>query len=287
MLSVAHRAAPRLMAAVALSLLVIFAMTTAEPAKRTIYKTKNGTRSRVTDGVTDGGTGGVTDAVGEFKKIFIPSSSGSAPAPAYEAGPKDRPAVLVVQIAEQGYRVLVPDLYRGDVALEVTQALRLEQQLNWTQGIRDVAHAVQYLKRTGSPKVGIVGFCMGGTMAFCGGQYADVDAVVVLYGLVGDHIPCDPLKIPKDVPVQLQFGDDDGITPVSAIEPVAAEMRRAGISTQLYTYPGLPHAYFNALTSEGRQLRIVLGQDFRTANETLVALSFARMASFLRQHIGS
>src|SRR5258707_13372713 len=65
------------------------------------------------------------------------------------------------KLAKAGYRALVPDLYRGKVALEAHEAEHLMNGLNFGDAAgQDVAGAVKYLKVSGSPKVAVTGLCM-------------------------------------------------------------------------------------------------------------------------------
>src|SRR5256714_12308597 len=69
------------------------------------------------------------------------------------------------KLAKAGYRALVPDLYRGKTALEAKEAEHLMSNLNFGDAAgQDVRGAVQHLKATGSAKVGVTGFCMGGAV---------------------------------------------------------------------------------------------------------------------------
>ena len=66
------------------------------------------------------------------------------------------------KLAAAGYRALVPDLYRGKVALAANEAEHLMNDLNFGDAAgQDVRGAVQYLKASGSAKVGVSGYCMG------------------------------------------------------------------------------------------------------------------------------
>src|SRR5208283_885311 len=60
------------------------------------------------------------------------------------------------KLAGAGYRALVPDLYRGKVALEANEAEHLMKGLDFgVAAAQDVRGAVLYLKATGSTKVGV------------------------------------------------------------------------------------------------------------------------------------
>ena len=69
------------------------------------------------------------------------------------------------KLAAAGYRALVPDLSRGKVALAANEAEHLMTGLNFGDAAgQDVRGAVQHLKGSGSAKVGVTGFCMGGAL---------------------------------------------------------------------------------------------------------------------------
>src|SRR5262249_61972911 len=79
-------------------------------------------------------------------------------------GLNDQIKGVAQQLAGEGYRALVPDLYRGSVALQANEAEHLMQGLNFGDAAtQDIRGAVQYLKQS-SPKVGVTGFCMGGAL---------------------------------------------------------------------------------------------------------------------------
>src|SRR2546426_10456442 len=66
------------------------------------------------------------------------------------------------RLAKAGYRALVPDLYRGKVALEANEAEHLMTNLNFGDAAgQDIRGGVQHLKGQ-SRKVGVTGFCLGG-----------------------------------------------------------------------------------------------------------------------------
>src|SRR5262249_19571696 len=116
----------------------------------------------------------------------------------YYAGPeKDTkaPGVVVIQewwgvndqikgvadrLAQAGYRALVPDLYRGKVALEANEAEHLMKGLNFGDAAgQDVGGAVAHLKPS-SPKGAVMGFCMGGALTIVSSAFVrEPDAAVV------------------------------------------------------------------------------------------------------------
>ena len=94
-------------------------------------------------------------------------------------GRETAPAVIVVQewwgvtdivkqfalkIADNGYRVLVPDIYKGKIGVDREEAGHMMSNLDFANAVTEISLAAEHLKATGSPKVGITGFCMGGAL---------------------------------------------------------------------------------------------------------------------------
>src|SRR5260370_5934311 len=88
------------------------------------------------------------------------------------------------KLAAAGYRAVVPDLYRGKVALAANEAEHLMTNLNFGDAAgQDVRGAVQHLKSTGSARVGVTGFCMGGALTLLAAVPGpEADAAVGWYG---------------------------------------------------------------------------------------------------------
>ncbi|KAE8792583.1 Protein usf [Hordeum vulgare] len=109
-----------------------------------------------------------SDAASQFHKIQIQREDTTFDA--YVVGKENAPGVVVLQewwgvdyevknhanhISQigDGYRALIPDLYRGKVALEVAEAQHLMEGLDWPGAIKDIQASVKWLKENGSPKV--------------------------------------------------------------------------------------------------------------------------------------
>ena len=80
-------------------------------------------------------------------------------------GLNDQIRGVAERLAGAGYRVLVPDLYRGKSTVEAEEAHHLMTALDFGDAAaQDLRGAVQALKAQGCPKVGVTGFCMGGAL---------------------------------------------------------------------------------------------------------------------------
>ena len=89
--------------------------------------------------------------------------------------------------------------------------------------------AIDFVKPHG--KVGVVGYCWGGSLAFFAAtRLADIVCAVGYYGsqiVPGVH------EVPR-IPLMLHFGDQDASIPLSDVETI----RRARPEVAIYVYPG-------------------------------------------------
>ena len=61
-------------------------------------------------------------------------------------------------------------------------SLQLMSNLDFPKALAELGEAAEYLRSTGSSKVGVVGFCMGGALSFATAQHANVDCAAPFYG---------------------------------------------------------------------------------------------------------
>lgn len=178
---------------------------------------------------------------------------------AYRADPAGKPrgGVVVVQeifgvnhhiravcdrIAEAGYAALAPALFdrtardfqSGYSPEEVAKARKFIETPDWDAMLRDTAAAAEELKGLGS--VAVVGFCMGGTIAFLSAtRLAGIAAAVCYYG---GGIARFADETPK-CPTQMHFGEKDDHIPMSAVE----EIRRKRPDCEIHVYQGAGHGF--------------------------------------------
>jgi carboxymethylenebutenolidase len=171
--------------------------------------------------------------------------------------------------AEDGFVTIAPALFDriepgvelGDEGEDRQRAVALLQKFNVETAVDDIAAAVEWLRGFGV-KVGVVGYCLGGTLAWLSAARLPIDAAVGYYGgqiakYVGER--------PK-VPIILHFGEQDQHIPQSEIDAIAQKHREVPI----YTYPA-GHA-FNRDRSAGY-------------DASSAARARARTLEFLREHL--
>jgi carboxymethylenebutenolidase len=101
--------------------------------------------------------------------------------------------------------------------------------------LRDTQAAIDELKKEGP--VAIMGFCMGGTIAFLSAcKLNGLSAAVCYYG---GQIAKNADEKPK-VPTQMHFGDQDASIPMTDVEIIKS---KRGGDSEIYVYPGAQHGF--------------------------------------------
>jgi carboxymethylenebutenolidase len=184
----------------------------------------------------------------------------------YLAEPADKanaPGVVVIQewwglddevksvadrLAKAGYRALVPDLYRGKLALEANEAEHLMNGLNFGDAAtQDIRGAVQYLKATGSKKVAVTGFCMGGALTILSAcNVPELDGTVVWYGYPPlEYV--DAAAIQK--PMMGHWSMHDEFFSIAGVDQLEEKLKHAGASYDFYRYD-TKHAFANPKSAQ-------------------------------------
>ncbi|MBV9549665.1 MAG: dienelactone hydrolase family protein [Alphaproteobacteria bacterium] len=179
-------------------------------------------------------------------------------------------------LAGQGYAALVPDLFwRLEPGVDLTdkteaewkKALDLMNRFDVTKGVEDIQAAITLL-RGRAKKVGAVGYCLGGLLAYLAAARTDADASVSYYGV---NIPAflgEAASIRK--PLMLHIAAEDGFVPKAAQEQMIAGLND-NPNVTLHRYDGVDHAF----ARPG-------GQHY---NQAAADLANSRTADFLRRNL--
>jgi carboxymethylenebutenolidase len=152
--------------------------------------------------------------------------------------------------AEEGYVVLAPDLFwrmqpgvdLGYSEADFGKAFDYYQRFDADQSIKDVADALKVLRARPEfkGKVGALGFCLGGKLAYLTAARTDVDCAVSYYGVGIDADIGEAGKIKG--PIVFHFAELDKYANAEARETI-----RAGFAgrtdVEFYLYPGCDHAF--------------------------------------------
>ena len=227
--------------------------------------------------------------------VRIPTYEGDASFPAYVARPAGEPkgAIIVIQEifgvnagirgkadhwASLGYLAVAPEVFwrqqegielDADVQDEFQQAIGFMMKHDFDAGIRDVEATIRWIRRTeGVEKVGLVGFCMGGKIAYEAATRTDIDASVGYYAVGLADMLNESHAIAK--PLMLHIPTADGFVP-----PEQQKAMHEGLGPNrhvtLHDYEGLDHGF--AAEHGARR------------NEAGAQLADGRTEAFFEQHL--
>jgi carboxymethylenebutenolidase len=171
---------------------------------------------------------------------------------AYRADPSGKPrgALVVIQeifgvnhhirnvadrFAAQGYVAVAPALFdRVEKGIDlgydpdsIATGRDTRGKVPFDGSLADVQAAIDYAKQFG--KVGVVGYCWGGSLAFL--SATRLDGVAAAVGYYGGFVAAHAEEKPR-VPAMLHFGNQDKSIPMSDVEKV----QKARTDIPIYVY---------------------------------------------------
>jgi carboxymethylenebutenolidase len=141
------------------------------------------------------------------------------------------------QFAADGYLALAPrffDHLKTGVELGYTpdtiaEGRKFVTELGVDKPVQDVEAAIEELKKRGARKVGVTGFCWGGTITWLSATRLRPDAAVAYYGGGIYGTKSETAK----VPTMMHFGDKDMHIPMAHVN----ELRKLHPDVQIFDYP--------------------------------------------------
>jgi carboxymethylenebutenolidase len=154
-------------------------------------------------------------------------------------------------LASQGYLAVCPDLFwRLEPGVELTdqsqgewdKAFDLMTRFDVDQGVEDVRATIDQIR--GDPacagKVGAVGYCLGGRLAFLTATRTDADACVGYYGVGIEGYLGEAERLAN--PLMLHIAEEDAYVPKEAQALIVAALKDHP-TVSLHSYPGCDHAF--------------------------------------------
>ena len=232
--------------------------------------------------------------MGETIRLETPDGSFAA----YVARPAadKAPAIVVIQeifgvnpfvravadrLAAEGYLAIAPDLFwRIEPGVDITdqseaewkKAFELYNAFDVDLGVTDIDATIDYIREhpNCSGKVGAVGYCLGGLLAYLTATRTDADAVVGYYGVGIEKHTAEADRI--EGALLLHIAEDDGFVPKEA-QAVIVRALKNHPRVEIHTYPGRDHAF----AREG-------GEHYDAAD---AAIANGRTADFFKRKLGA
>src|SRR5690606_8431145 len=176
------------------------------------------------------------------------------------------PAIVVIQeifgvnavmrqitddLAAQGYLAICPDLFwRIEPGVDITdqseaewaKAFELFNAFDVDKGVEDIQATIDKVRADPgcNGKVGAIGFCLGGLLAYLTGTRTDIDAAVSFYGVSLENRTDEATKLTR--PVMLHIAEEDQFVPKEAQSAIIQALKNHPQVT-IHTYPGRNHAF--------------------------------------------
>ena len=158
---------------------------------------------------------------------------------------------MAQNFADEGYVVLVPDLFwrmQPGIVLgyneeDFGQAFEYYQRFDVDQGIKDVADTIAALRampECSTGKVGALGYCLGGNLAYLTAARTDVDCSISYYGVAIEQSLSEAGNI--SCPMVMHFAAQDGFVPPQAVAQIT-DVFADRDDIEIYNYPGVDHAF--------------------------------------------
>jgi carboxymethylenebutenolidase len=157
-------------------------------------------------------------------------------------GVNDHIRTVCDRFAVQGYVAVAPSIFdrtepnfqSGYSPEEVAIARKFVANPDWPAMLRDTQAAIDSVRDVGN--VGIIGFCLGGSVAFAAAtKLTGLSAAIGYYGgaivRFADDKPA--------VPTQLHFGEKDHGIPLSDVETIRAKRP----DVEIFVYDGAEHGF--------------------------------------------
>lgn len=182
------------------------------------------------------------------------------------AGPGPHPGIVVIQeifgvnhvmrelcdgFAAQGYVALCPDLFwRQEPGIQITdktdeewaRAFELYKGFSETKGVEDLIATLDHLRGVEgcSGRVGTIGYCLGGKLAYLMATRSDADCSVSYYGVGIEKDLAEAAAVTR--PLLMHLAEKDRFVSPEARARILETVGKIGAITT-HVYPGVDHAF--------------------------------------------
>lgn len=167
---------------------------------------------------------------------------------------------------KEGFTVMALDLYNGVSASTFEEAQEMVASLDVDAVRRGLNAAVEHMRESWHPRLGVVGFSLGAGLASALAQDRLIDATVVYYGFSD----IDPARWRG--PLLGHFAEQDELQPLDPVLASFERLQSGGVDVELYVYPRTRHWFANPAIPDAYA-------------PDAAALAWERTVGFLRHHL--
>lgn len=176
------------------------------------------------------------------------------------------------RLAREGFVALAPDLFRGVRPADLDEMRREAARLDVARTGAALAAAADALlgrDEVDGPRIGAVGFCMGGHLALLAAAASPrIAAAVDFYGLPWLDFDLAPIR----ASVLGIFAERDEMVTAREVEALRGRLEAARVRARFHVQPGAGHAFMN----DSKPDRF---------DATAAAENWSRMLAFLRAEL--
>ncbi len=157
-------------------------------------------------------------------------------------GINDHVRDIAGRYASEGFLCIAPDLFRGKTARNSQEASKLMHELDTVDGMETIRQAIPEAKRTYKvQKIGITGYCMGGTFALRAAcEIDELAAAAPFYGDIPEENVLKKLRVPT---IFFAGSRDSWINP-EKVNLLKEAARKYKLPLEVVSYDA-DHAFFN------------------------------------------
>jgi carboxymethylenebutenolidase len=149
---------------------------------------------------------------------------------------------LTGRYAKEGYISVAPDLYRGKITTDAEEASRLMHGLAIEDGMETIKRTIEEVRQQfGVEKIGITGYCMGGTFALRAA--CEIDTLAAAAPFYGD-IPEEQTLAKLKVPTLFIAGARDAWINPEKVNELKEAAHKYNLPIEVVSYDA-DHAFFN------------------------------------------
>jgi len=184
-------------------------------------------------------------------------------------GINDHVRDIAGRYASEGFLCIAPDLFRGKSTKDSQEAAKVMHELDTVDGMETIRQAVMESKHTYKvQKIGITGYCMGGTFALSGAcEIEELAAAATFYG----DIPEEKVLAKLKVPTIFFAGTRDAWISPEKVNVLKEAAHKYNLPVEVVSYDA-DHAFFNDTRPE-------------VYNAAAAADAWQRVLKFFREHL--